>query len=399
MPSKLVEVAGVLALLGTLSLAAAAEPCLVVPQASGGSSDQALLKDWSAEDLQLLVDEYAYSKDFRRHQDALSAGFELGDVVYDERIARESAFRTQAVRKWKQAYVDGRRRDFVTRIAPMLGNRAPDLPLVKTALNSCLRAPAWGKVEPLDYCHFAFSAGLTAASKSMVVAPVRLSVVGGRCSPWPNRLLAARGHLVRCERSGNGSVTVTLDTTRGQPARGLLPALKVRSVPDEPVLEEKTVTQVEVVALYRSRDYRVMEYGRGCPHCRLYAAEIRPSVPGASIVSVGVVSSRGGPGWHRCPADFRCGAAEFSPVDQRNASSCAGLAACRVWRLSEDDSEGQDTIQITYEGKVSACRNCPAGVSFKDAHRRWEQAKAEAGAACAVFEDPPPQKLSVSTTR
>jgi hypothetical protein len=70
-----------------------------------------------------------------------------------------------------------------------------------------------------------------------------------------------------------------------------------------------------------------------------------------------------------------------------------------MWRLSEDDSEGQDTIQITYESKVSACRNCPAGVSFKDAHERWERAKSEAGAACAVFEDPLPQKLSVSTTR
>jgi hypothetical protein len=233
----------------------------------------------------------------------------------------------------------------------------------------------------------------------MQVSPVKLNVIGGRCSRWPDRPLRVAGDSVQCERSGNGSVTVSLETTRGEPVRETLAALRVRQVPHEPELEQTMAKQIEVLALYRSRDYRVMQFGRSCPHCRLYAAEIRPSLPGASIISVGVVSTSGGPGWLRCPASFRCGVAEFSPPDQRNASGCAGLSACRVWRLSEDEAEGQDTVQITYEGKVNRCRNCPDGVSYEEARRRWQQAKAEAGDACPVFADPPPQSLSTSSMR
>jgi hypothetical protein len=388
-----------LLLLWIVSVPATAQTCLFAPQEGAETREQVLLASWSADDLQLLVDEYAFSQTFTLHQEAVSAGFEVGDVVYGESISRDGIFQMQSVRTWKQTYARARRADFQQRVLPKLGTRRPDAALVKTALASCLRTPAWGKLRPLDNCRFAFSAGLATASQAMQVSPVKLNVIGGRCSRWPGRPLRVAGDSVQCERSGNGSVTVSLETTRGQLVRETLPALRVRQVPREPMLEQATATQIEVLALYRSRDYRVMQFGRSCPHCRLYAAEIRPSLPGASIISVGVVSTSGGPGWLRCPASFRCGVAEFSPPDQRNASGCAGLSACRVWRLSEDDAEGQDTVQITYEGKVNRCRNCPEGVSYEEAHKRWQQAKAEAGDACPVFADPPPQSLSTSSVR
>jgi len=65
-----------------------------------------------------------------------------------------------------------------------------------------------------------------------------------------------------------------------------------------------------------------------------------------------------------------------------------------VWRLGEDEGQAYDTIQITFEAKRSICRNCPDGLTYDEARKRWEEARAEAANACEVFPDPPPQVLT-----
>jgi len=371
------------------------ESCLSpLEDGATASAGYELLAGWPVADLQLLVDEYAYGHNFSRHQDAFGAGFAPGDIAYGETLEPGGSFKRGAVRSWKKTYAETRRKDYVRRIQPLLRGITLDRTLIETAMHSCLRFPGWSKLTAKDNCRFAFSAGLREVSAGMPVSPLRLSVVGGRCSAWPSRPLRIAGQSVECERSGNGSVTVTLETTRGQPLRAMLPPLRVRKAPEEPVLEERVQSQLEVVSLYRSRDYRVVEHGRSCPTCRLYAADIRPSVPGATIVSIGVVSSGGSPGWVRCPGSLRCGTPEFSPPDQRNVSGCIGQSSCRVWRLGEDEGQAYDTIQITFEAKRSICRNCPDGLTYDEARKRWEEARAEAANACEVFPDPPPQVLT-----
>jgi hypothetical protein len=370
------------------------ESCLVSPDERVPGAGYELLVNWSPEDLQLLVDEYAYRHDFADHQAALDAGFGPGDVVYGEALRPGGIFRPEAVRSWRQAYAQGRQRNYARRIEPRLQGRDLDSPLVQTALDSCLRAPAWTKVAATDACRFTFSAGVRSASQALRLSAVRLTVVGGRCEAWPKGALTVAGHSVQCERSGNGSVTVTLHTTRGQPLQQFLPPLQTRKAPDEPVLEAGGKPQIEVISLYRTRDFRVVEYGRSCPTCRLYAADIRPSVRGATIVSIGVVASSGSAGWLRCPAGYRCGVPEFSPPDQRHVSGCAGQTSCRVWRLADGDGQAYDTIQIEFQVNAPACRNCPEGVPYEEARKRWERAQAQAGQACPVFPDPPPQVLA-----
>jgi len=389
----------IIALIAGLDLHQAnAESCINTPRDEHRSADYELLSNWSAKDLQLLVDEYSYAQKFSQHQDALNGGFALGDVVYRQILTPGRSFGRNAVRSWKRAYLQSGHKEYTRRLKPMLRGRNLDQTLVAVAQDSCLRAPASGEVQAIDNCRFNFSAGLRPESEGLSVAPSRLTIVGGRCAPWPSRGLISRGHSVRCERSGNGGVMVTLGLTRGEPVQTMLPPLRVRKVPDEPVLEERTRPQVEVLSLYRSRDYRVVEHGRSCPTCRLYAADVRPSLPGATILAIGVASG-GFSSWLRCPAGLRCGTYEFSPPDHRNVSSCAGQVSCRVWRLAEGDGEGYDTIQLTYEVREQVCRNCPRGVTFEEAHKRWERARQEAENPCEVFPDPPPQAIKVGTPR
>ena len=235
------------------------DPCITAPEDGQQSVNYELLSGWPARDLQLLVDEYTYAQKFSRHQDALDAGFAPGDVVYGEALIPGRSFGREAVRSWKRAYARAGHKEYIRRLLPILRGPSLDWTLVAVALDSCLRVPAWEEVQAIDNCRFTFSAGLRTGSEGLSVAPARVTVVGGRCAPWPSRLFTSKGDSVQYERSGNGSVMVTLGTTRGEPVHAMLAPLRVPRMLDEPVLEERKRPQIEVVSLYRSRDYRVIQ--------------------------------------------------------------------------------------------------------------------------------------------
>jgi hypothetical protein len=258
----------------------------------------------------------------------------------------------------------------------------------------------WAQLKAMGDCRFTFAAGLSpAAPKGMSPRPLKFRISGGRCERWPNRPLSASGASVQCARSGNGATTVILETTEGVLKRVLAP-LPARRIPDEPVLEQRPSSpQNEILTLYRSRDYRQVEFGRVCPNCRLLAADIRPTQPDATILEVAVVDSGGSPHWLRCPAAFRCGVPEFTPPNEPRASGCSGQRACRVWRLSDDESEGRDTVQITYQVSRATCKNCPEGVDYASARKRWETAKLQAERTCETLPNDPAQLFGGRTAR
>jgi hypothetical protein len=207
-------------------------------------------------------------------------------------------------------------------------------------------------------------------------------------------LLGAEGATTTCVRSGASRVTVSLTAAQvGTISRDLAP-LKSIQVPDEPVQFEGTSKPlIENVTVYRARDYRLVERGRGCPQCRdLYAADFGPSTPGAVIREVGFVSGFAGGDWQRCPAGLTCRAPEFSPPDNRNKTGCAGASTCRIWRLAGDEEDARDTVQIVYHVKEQACSNCPEGVDYVEAHRRWELARSAQQPACGVSSPNAPQR-------
>jgi len=72
-------------------------------------------------------------------------------------------------------------------------------------------------------------------------------------------------------------------------------------------------------------------------------------------------------------------------------SGCVGQRACRVWRLTDNDAEARDVIQITSQISSETCKNCPAGMDFASAHQAWEQTKDRAEKGCETFADPPIQ--------
>jgi hypothetical protein len=331
----------------------------------------------------------------------VAAGFDYGDELYGETLKPSGVFDVRLVDAWKRGYGKSRRKDYLKRLAPQVDATRIDSALVAGILSSCLRQGPWAELIPLDDCRFSFSAGFSPMETAKPrPRSAKFAVNGGRCEPWPRGSLDAAGRTVQCSRSGNGGVTVSLETSDGSVLRKLLAPLPVRRVPDEPVrLDKQSEPITEVVALYRSRDYRSIEFGRSCATCRLLAADVRPSEPGATIVDIGVVASGGAGHWFRCPANLRCGAPEFSPPSERSVSGCAGLTACKVWRLTDDDLEGHDTIQITYRSTRAACKNCPEGMDFDAAHRNWEQAKTKAERACDVFPDSPPQVFALPGKR
>jgi hypothetical protein len=377
---------------------ARAANCLSDPPSA--SEEQRLLARMSAEQLRLLVDEFAYQRKFLTHDDALSSGFAEGDRVYGVGLSAGRSFDRDAVAKWRRSFAEGRHREYVRKVAPMLGGRPLGRELAAVALNSCIRSPAWSRATGTDACKFSFSAGLRHASEGVAVVPVRLRVAGGRCAKFPANPLTVSGATIECERSGNGSVSIVLEISPGRELHELVPAMPVGKLPEEPVQEQRRSTQMEVVSLYRARDYRPLDLGRGCPTCRLYAADFRPSVPEAKIVSVALLSSSGPPDWWRCSAQYPCGVPEFSPPGDRLASGCSGESACRVWRLSESGEQGQDVVQLTFEATQAVCRNCPQGMTYAEAHERWEaKVAAVRASACREFDDPPVQQLDARKKR
>jgi hypothetical protein len=270
----------------------------------------------------------------------------------------------------------------------------------QTDVESCVSKGFWADIRVVDNCRFTFSAGLSATPEGKLSArPTKFRVSGGRCERWPNVPLNAGGTTVHCVRSSNGSTTLALETPAGV-LRKVLKPVPAHRVADEPILEKnRSDPQVEVLTLYRSHDFRQIEFGRACPTCRLLAADVRPSEPNATILDVAVVSTAPSTHWFRCPAGWRCGVPEFSPPDEPQVSGCAGRQVCRIWRLAEDEGEARDAVQITYQANRIACKNCPEGVDYPTAHKRWEAAKNQAAQTCKAFPDPPAQVFPARPTR
>jgi hypothetical protein len=258
----------------------------------------------------------------------------------------------------------------------------------------------WAELKAVDECRFTFAAGLSATTQRKLSAqPTKFRVSGGRCERWPNRPLSSAGTSVQCVRSGNRSASVTLETADGVLERTLKPVAAGR-VPDEPVLEKgRSSPQIEVLSLHRSRDYHQVEFGRICPTCRLLAADVRPSQADATILEVALISTSDSSHWLRCPAGWRCGVSEFTPPNEPQLSGCAGRSACRIWRVSDDESEARDTVQITYEVQQAKCKNCPEGLDYASAHKRWEAARAQADHVCEILPDEAPQLFGTRRPR
>jgi hypothetical protein len=257
-----------------------------------------------------------------------------------------------------------------------------DATVIKWVLQRCLDAGLWSRVTATDECRFQFSAGLRRTSQSIPIKIDNLQVEGGRCSAWPDGALTARGVSVNCVRNGDRDVVLTLTTEGAGTTTLTLPALEPVPVPAEPVLETRQAEPAaEVFRLTRSQDFRLVALGAGCPACKLYAADIRPSTPDAAIVAAATIASNGA-GWQRCPAGLRCRAYEFSPPEDPHVAGCSGAAACRVWRLAETDAEAVDVIQLTVQASESVCVNCPPGVDYQTARVTWQAAKAQAAARC-----------------
>jgi hypothetical protein len=371
----------------------AADVCQLRPPNVQARGVYAVVSHWSASELQLLVDEYAYRQKWGVHREAVEGGFLYGDLVFGETLTPEGVFNLGHVRAWKSEYANRRRKQYIDGLQPQLANYPLDRDLIQTVLISCLRSSLWTKLSATDGCHFTFTAGVLALQPSQQVLPVELKVSGGRCEAWPDRPLDTRGQMVQCVRSGNGSVTLGLAATHAATVQQMLPPLRARAHPPEPMLEQgMSKPSIEVLALYRARDYQAVGFGQSCPSCKLFAADFHPSRPDAVIVDVSVVSTADASRWLRCPASYRCGTPEFSPPDQRNVSGCSGLKACRVWRLSSEDAVGWDTIQITSIAPESVCANCPEGMDYAAAHKQWEeQSRAYGWVECSVFPDPPAQ--------
>jgi hypothetical protein len=345
-------------------------------------------------ELYLLLNEYMFGHSWTRHAEAVSAGFRPGNRVYGQVLKAGGEFKPDTTAAWRRAYTKSGHTQFLAALGSKVNMATVDRAVVDWVLGVCLGRGLWSEVRIINDCRFVFAAGLTPGHASAsTVQPLRFEVRGGRCRRWPGRPLSGKGDAVQCVRSGVGTVTLELVTDQAGATRQTLSPLAHPDLPPEPQQETKLSEPVsEVFRLWRSRDYRLQQLGRGCPSCGLYAADVNPSVPGAVILRAETVSSNGA-GWQRCPAGFRCGVYEFSPPDNRRLSGCTDLPVCRVWRLAERDGETSDVIQLTYRTSQAVCVNCPENADFEAAHKRWQEARDAAPGRCEVFADSPAQSF------
>jgi hypothetical protein len=382
--------AGILLL---ISMSAQGDTC-PVPSADSGEPYSTLANS-SKREFYLLLNEYMFLHQWTRHSEALSAGFRTGDRVYGDVLKAGGEFNPAKVTTWRHAYEKSGRSQFRTALGSKVDMAAVDRGVIDWVLQVCLGSRrVWSEIRIINDCRFVFAAGLAPGDASRSpVQPLRFEVRGGRCGKWPERSLSAKGDAVQCVRSGAGAVRIELTTDGAGAVRQTLDPLAQGKLPPEPMQQSRLSEPIsEVVRLTRSRDFRQIQLGRGCPSCGLYAADIRPSDPDAKILRATTVSSSGS-GWQPCPAGLRCGVYEFSAVDDPRLSGCADLTACRVWRLAEGDAEASDVIQLTYQKSEAACVNCPEGMDFEAAHREWQEARDREPAACEVFADLPAQSV------
>jgi hypothetical protein len=377
------------ALLACCIGAAHAQSC-VPPSPDSPPLYRALAKLPSA-DRRTALDEHAFRHRWTRHDQAVASGFRYGDAVYGRVLEKHGAFDAKATAAWKRSHARSPAR---AQLRSQLGALANPLTLDRAAvqwlLSSCLRSQTWSTLKPIDTCRFELRAGLRPGA-AQPARPTRFSVRGGRCAAWPEQPLSEAGERVECERSGNGDMAVELLSDTAEPVRVRVPALPAGKPIPEPMKQERLSEPLtEVLTLQRSRDYRPVYLGRGCPTCRVYAADVRPTADGAVILGIATVVSSGAD-WHRCPAQLRCGVYEFSPPDAPGQSGCAGLAACRVWRLAESDADATDVVQLTYQLAEVTCTNCPPGMDYETARKTWEE-RAK-GDACPVLTDVPAQRF------
>jgi len=378
-----------------------------LPSANPGEPYVALTNS-SKREFSLLLDEYMSVHRWTQHSEAVSAGFRYGDRVYGDVLKRGGRFKAEKTAAWRRGYTKAGagRSQFRAEFGSKVDMAPVDSAVVDWVLHVCLARKTWSEVRVIDGCRFVFAAGLQLDdwagapndSSKVVVQPVRFEVRGGRCGRWPRRPLSEKGDAVECVRSGDAAVDLELNTDWAGEARQTLAPLPATAVPPEPVQRSKLTEPVsEVISLWRSRDYRLQQLGRGCPTCALYSADIRPSGPAAVILRAETVSSNGA-GWRPCPAGLRCGVYEFSPPDNPRLSGCAGLPVCRVWRLAETEAEGSDVIQLTFQKPEVVCVNCPDNVDFETAHRQWEAMRGRARARCEVFAGSPAQLFKPAPT-
>jgi hypothetical protein len=372
-------------------MSAQADTCAVPSNHSG--EPYTALAGVSKAQLQLLLNEYMFMHRWTRHSEAISAGFRPGSRVYGQVLKSGGRFDPKRTSAWRSAYAKSGRPRFLAEIGPKLNMVAVDRAVVDWVVGVCLASGLWSEVKTLSDCRFVFTAGLTPDGSRSTVQPRRFEVRGGRCGPWPDRPLSAKGDAVQCVRSGGRPLTLELTTDRAGVTRQALPALAQPDLPPEPLQQRKPSEPVsEVFRLWRSRDFRLQQLGRGCPSCELYAADIRPSAADAVILQAATVSSSGG-GWRPCPAEFRCGVYEFSPADNPRLSGCADVPVCRVWRLAETTAEASDVIQLTYRTSELQCANCPGSLDFEIAHKQWQALRDSTTARCDVLADLPAQAI------
>jgi hypothetical protein len=354
------------------------------PPAGATGAPYAAIAGAHERDVQLLLDEYTYRQRWTTHAQAIAGGFRQGDRVYGEVLeGSEKTFNQERVSKWRRAYERSGRTRFRSGLGTKVDIGLVDTRLVTWLVEVCLDPGIWSRVTALDDCRFSFTAGVKRADPAAPVNPTSLQTSGATCRPWVAGALSVQGASVQCTRSGDGEVTITLETSAGRTIKQMLSALAIAASVPEPIRETRLAEpDAEVVRLTRFAHYQLVRMGAGCPKCKLYAADLSPSTPDAAVLEVTTVSSSGA-GWLRCPAGFRCGVYEFSPTAEPDLLGCRGVRSCRVWRLAETDAEGMDVIQLIVQRSESVCVNCPAGMDYESALAAWEASKAKS-VRCAI---------------
>jgi hypothetical protein len=325
---------------------------------------------------------------------------------HGETLTRGATFSQSDKNAWYMEYEQKRRAEFSkanqsTEIVMKL-----DPSIIRTLGASCFSTGGWYVIEGEDMCKFIFRAGYRSDSrKGETVTPVRLTVSGGKCSPWPaNASLGPAGDLVTCYRSGKNPVTVSLLTREKGTIGGVFENWEAKISPEPMLSTQETPELSTVVELGKYRDFDLLPkntvdcWNQGnCKQLRhaVFSAGVADSV----ITRVEPLGCSEGDCSHWWPCSgHHCsdgGLEAFTASDYKRA--CGGEPTCHAWYMYNDANDNKIKIRVYYKIQNHSCVNCPPGVDIETAHKQWQDTKKhlqdEANRGCQQFADPDPQEL------
>src|SRR5579863_1651516 len=134
-------------------------PCVAALPRNSLGAVYDTVEHYSASDLKLMFDEYAYEKNWSTHEEAIQAGLKVDVPVYGEVLTPHGNFNKATKDQWMHEFEQKRHLDFTHQQQSTVIIKSLNPSVIRALGSSCFEIGAWHDVELQGACQFTFRAG------------------------------------------------------------------------------------------------------------------------------------------------------------------------------------------------------------------------------------------------